>query len=352
MSARRRRPAHSPTTRRHPRKPLPLEVAPEFGAVPPTCRPLLVQPWKPRLQRALPSAENIRSLAAQYGSNELPAVSGSAADFLDRRAVRRHRQYRSVGLLAAQIAFVLESLSGGQQRGIDRRRADGRPDRTHRLADGVEKGRAGVLHEMPAIGDLDRVGQRPLRRQGVGAAAIARNDHDVGPLPQPRFRRRGFSVRQQRDRLATLKIADQRAVAKIAPPGPVVDADNRRRREASRSAAAHDAQQRVIAHHDIEPARKGGCRSASQRNRETVDHVVEPGRPSGSWLDRFEPFGEDPLRARLRHHRRSGGSAKSALSGRQRPEGPTAASDSGCVRGCKRFRTPGSSQRPLRLLSR
>src|SRR5579863_3798304 len=75
--------AYDPQT---PTKTLPLEVAPEFGAVPPTCRPLFVQPREPRLQRALTGAKNIRSLATQHGSNELVAESGSAADFLDRRA--------------------------------------------------------------------------------------------------------------------------------------------------------------------------------------------------------------------------------------------------------------------------
>jgi hypothetical protein len=63
------------------------ELSLEFGAIPPTCRPLRVQPREPGLQRALPGAENIRPLAAQYGSNELPAVSGFASDILDGRAV-------------------------------------------------------------------------------------------------------------------------------------------------------------------------------------------------------------------------------------------------------------------------
>jgi hypothetical protein len=34
------------------------------------------------------------------------------------------------------------------------------------------------------------------------------------------------------------------------------------------------------------------------QGRVAVRTLVEPARPSGSWLDRFEPFGEDPLRAR------------------------------------------------------
>ncbi len=41
--------------------------------------------------RAIRPKAYIRPLAAQYGSNELPAVSGFASDILDGRAVARHR---------------------------------------------------------------------------------------------------------------------------------------------------------------------------------------------------------------------------------------------------------------------
>jgi hypothetical protein len=154
--------------------------------------------------------------------------------------------------------------------------ADSRSDWTHRLADGVEKGRAGVLDEMPAIGDLDSVGRRPLRRQGVGAAAIACDDRDAGPLPQPRFRCRGFPVRQQRDRLAAFEITDQRAVPKIASPGPIVDADHRWRSRLGQAATSDCAQQCVIADLDLDALGQSGCGSAAERNRQTEYDFVEP----------------------------------------------------------------------------
>jgi hypothetical protein len=92
----------------------------------------------------------------------------------------------------------------------------------------------------------------------------------------------------------SFKIADQRAVAVIAPPGPVINANNRGRRKASWSTPAHHAQQRIVAHPEVEPARRGSSRPASEHNGETMDHVVEPACTSRSWFDCLEPFGKDP----------------------------------------------------------
>jgi hypothetical protein len=92
----------------------------------------------------------------------------------------------------------------------------------------------------------------------------------------------------------TSPVADQRAVTVVTSPRPIVDADNRGRRKASRSTPTHHAQQGVIAHLNVEPTRKRGRRSASERNREAVYDIVEPPGASGSWLDGLEPFSKDP----------------------------------------------------------
>ncbi len=39
---------------------------------------------------------------------------------------------------------------------------------------GIEKGMAGVFHQMPAIRDLNRLRKRFLSRQGIAAARTAR----------------------------------------------------------------------------------------------------------------------------------------------------------------------------------
>jgi hypothetical protein len=80
----------------------------------------------------------------------------------------------------------------------------------------------------------------------------------------------------------------------IAPPGPVVDADDRGRRKGARSAPPHQAQKGVIAHLNVEAARKGSSRPTSERDGETVRDLVETACSPCSWLDRLEPLGEDP----------------------------------------------------------
>jgi hypothetical protein len=77
-----------------------------------------------------------------------------AHDLLDRRAASGAREDRGVGVLASQVTLILEPFGGSQQFGIDDRRAHDGADLAHRFAHGVQKGVAGVFHEMPAIGDL------------------------------------------------------------------------------------------------------------------------------------------------------------------------------------------------------
>ena len=76
---------------------------------------------------------------------------------------------------------------------------------------------------MPAVRDLNRLRQRLLSRQSVAAAAIARHDGDLWLAGEPGLCRRWFAVPEQRDRLATLEIADDRPVAMVASPCAVVD---------------------------------------------------------------------------------------------------------------------------------
>jgi hypothetical protein len=55
----------------------------------------------------------------------------------------------------------------------------------HRFPHCVEESVACILHQMPAIGDLHRVGQRPLRRQGISPASIPSDDGDLRLADQP-----------------------------------------------------------------------------------------------------------------------------------------------------------------------
>ena len=78
---------------------------------------------------------------------------------------------------------------------------------------------------MPAVRDLNRLRQRLLSRQSVAAAPIARDDGDLWLAGEPGLSRRRVRGPGQRDRFATLEIADDRPVAMEASPCPVVDPD-------------------------------------------------------------------------------------------------------------------------------
>ena len=106
---------------------------------------------------------------------------------------------------------------------------------------------------MPAVGDLNRVREGPLGRHRVAAAAISGDYANLWLASQPRFRARRLPIRQKRNRLAALEIAKERSVAMVSFPGPVVDADYRRRRELSGAATAHDSKQSVVAHLNLGP---------------------------------------------------------------------------------------------------
>lgn len=123
-------------------------------------------------------------------------MTGPANDFLDGKAVLRMLEDHRTGLLPAEVSIILQPFRSGQERGIDNRRADRGADRTHRRAHRVEEGTAGVLHQMPAIGDLCRGRQRCRSGQGVSSVAVACDDGDLRLIRKPRACGCGLAVGQ------------------------------------------------------------------------------------------------------------------------------------------------------------
>lgn len=114
-SARRWRVAHSPTTRRLPWKPSARSRRQSSA-------PFRQQPAHSRSNRgsqggqtALTDAENILAFPAQNLPDELAAEPCLANDPPDRHAIISHLANHPVGLLAAQIAFVLQLFRDRQQ---------------------------------------------------------------------------------------------------------------------------------------------------------------------------------------------------------------------------------------------
>jgi hypothetical protein len=92
-----------------------------------------------------------------------------------------HRQLEDgrIGVLPPEKTFVLEALGSGEQAGIDRGGADRGTGLSRGFANCVEKRTAGILHEMPAVGDLGGVWQRLGRGKSVATAAVARHYGDL-----------------------------------------------------------------------------------------------------------------------------------------------------------------------------
>jgi hypothetical protein len=190
-------------------------------------------------------------------------MSGAAHDLLDRGPVLGHSENGGVGLFSAEVTFILDTLGSGEQAGIDRCGADRGTDLPHGLANGIEKGTTGVLHEMPTVGDLCGIRQRPGRSQRIATAAISRDNGDLWLTGEPRLRCSRLAVWQQCDRLASFKVANDRSVALVSPPRPVVDPHDRRRGEERATAPSDDTKKRVVTHGEHQPLGETRSRAAA-----------------------------------------------------------------------------------------
>ncbi len=242
-----------------------FETSPKFGALTAAIRPLRVKERQIRVDRALAGWEDLRSLASQNLANELAAMAYAADDLLDRHALSGEGADRGVCLLASQIAFVLQLFRAREQLRAYGRRPDRAADRAHGFAHGVEERGAGVLHQMPSIGDLYRSGKRFRGRLAVAAATITGDDLYAGTSGQPSLHRRDLAIREQRHDLSPLQIADNRAVTMVSAKSPIIDASNRWSLSWWAGSSPHDAQQRVIADRQHESLGEAGRRPGAKR---------------------------------------------------------------------------------------
>ena len=139
---------------------------------------------------------------------------------------------------------------------------------------------AGVFHEVPTIGDLGgaRAAPSPLlacsRRRGRG------DNGDLWLLREPGLCGGGLPVWQEADRPPPFEIADDRPVALVAAPRPIIDADHARRRKGRTAAPANNPKQGVIADGEHQSSRKTRRRAATQGKAKVVDDIVKPAGPS------------------------------------------------------------------------
>jgi hypothetical protein len=149
-----------------------------------------------------------------------------ANDLLNRHAVFGQGENRRIDLLPPLITFVLQAFCGGEQVRIDRRCADRGADLAHRCAHRIEKGPTGILHQMPTIGDLGRVRKCPGNSFTVSATSVAGDNGNLLMPFKPSGRGRGLTIGQQGHRPTSFEIADNRSIAVVAPPCPVINPDD------------------------------------------------------------------------------------------------------------------------------
>src|SRR5664280_356670 len=95
---------------------------------------------------------------------------------------------------------------------------------------------------------------------------------------EPRSNRGDFPIRQERHDAPTLKVADDRAIAMVPPPGPVIDADHLESLGWQRGAAPHHPQQRIVADRQHQPSGKACRWPAAKCKPEMVDDQLKSRR--------------------------------------------------------------------------
>ena len=159
-----------------------------------TSSPLRVQPWQVEFERALAHPEHIGSLTSQHAADETPAISCKPHDLLYGDARLSLFEDCRVGVLTPKIALILDALGGGQQVGIYDGGADRDADLAHGFTNRIEESVAGVLHEVPTVGDLGGLRECLGRSKGVAAAAVARDHSDLWLPREPGLRSGWLSV--------------------------------------------------------------------------------------------------------------------------------------------------------------
>src|SRR3954469_17252388 len=143
---------------------------------------------------------------------------------------------------------------------------------------------------MPAICDLYRVRQGPCRSFTISSTAVTGYDCDRGMSSEPGLGSRGLTVRQQRDYPAPFQVADDAGVSVIAPPSPIINANNPERISLRAGTASDDAQERILAYRQHQPFCEACCRSSAKRQTEVMNDRVQPRRASRGRSQ--DPFGE------------------------------------------------------------
>ena len=246
-------------------------------------RPMLGPRIIPHSDGALTSSKHVRAPAAADVADKVAAVAGPAGNLLERDAAFDESGNCRIGVLAPQIALVSQLFCAGQQVRIDCRRPDRCTDVTHRAAHRLDERCAGVFHQMPAVGHLDGLWQRPAHGLAIAPAAITRHDLDPWMLRQPSLHGGRLSVRQQSHDPPSFQIADDCPVAMVPPERPVIDANDHQVIGRHHRTSADDPQQGIVADGQHEPLGKTCSWPAAECQAQMMDDALQPRCPACSW---------------------------------------------------------------------
>jgi hypothetical protein len=151
-----------------------------------------------------------------------------------------------------------------------------------RLAHRIEQGCAGVLHEMPSVGNLDCMRQRQCSSLTISAATIARQNLDRLMACQERRYRGSVSVWQKLDNPMPFKIAHDGAITTVAPKRPIINAHDCQPLAWRPGTAAHHTEQCIIADRQHQSLGETCRRASTQGNSEVMYEIFQPGSSARS----------------------------------------------------------------------
>jgi hypothetical protein len=106
-------------------------------------------------------------------------------------------EFNRVGFLAAMATFVLKLSRVYRPRWTYIGAADRFPGFLYAIADCAHEAATAILHQVPAVRDLDGLRESAFGRDGITAASVTGHETDVRLARQPNFLGRRFPIGQK-----------------------------------------------------------------------------------------------------------------------------------------------------------
>ena len=139
----------------------------------------------PAIERGLARSEHVVAGPGQNAANSLARHAGRPDDTLDAVSLAVQGSHRPVHLVAALPSGPLQLLGRAEGVGIDVAAGDGAAKVAHVSLHALDKGGGGVLQQVPAVGDLQRLRSALGGPLAIATAAVAADDLDAGMRCEP-----------------------------------------------------------------------------------------------------------------------------------------------------------------------